>query len=56
MRSECPECGSIDTDRVHIEWFTDGVEEVRICNSCPAQYANEFYHPHKRVDSTGEVA
>lgn len=55
-RSKCPECGSLNTERVHVEWFAHTVEEVRICNECPTQYTNEFGDAMKRVDSTGEVA
>lgn len=50
MRSECPECGSHDTERVHTEWMVDGLEEVRICNECPVQYTNCFGLSHQRRD------
>jgi protein-arginine kinase activator protein McsA len=41
-RGECPECGSRDTERVHTEWMSDMVEEVRVCNDCPTQYTNQY--------------
>ena len=41
-RQQCPECDSYDTERVHVEWFTDMLEEIRICNNCPAQIVNKF--------------
>jgi len=41
-RNECPECGSYDTERVHVEWWTDLVEEIRVCNDCPAQIKNAY--------------
>ena len=41
-RQQCPECYSYDTERVHTDWFTDMVKEVRICNNCPAQIVNKY--------------
>jgi len=41
-RRQCPDCDSYDTERVHTEWFMDMVEEIRICNDCPAQIVNKF--------------
>lgn len=55
-RVECPDCGSHDTERVHIEWLTDGVDEVRICNDCPVQYSNKFRDPLKQIDMRAEEA
>lgn len=52
--SRCPECEAFDTDRVHVEWFSDRVEEVRICNECPTQFTVEYVDPRKQVDSTAE--
>jgi hypothetical protein len=44
-RAACPEFDSHDTERVHTEWFTNSVEEVRICNDCPTQYTLSYEHP-----------
>jgi len=41
-RKQCPDCDSFDTERVHTEWFTDMLEETRICNDCPAQFRNKY--------------
>jgi len=49
-RSQCPDCGGYDTERVHTEWMTDMLEEVRICNDCPTQYTNSFDLFDKRTD------
>jgi len=38
----CPECKGYETERVHVEWFKDMVEETRICNSCPIQFTNRY--------------
>lgn len=42
---ECPECGSFNTDRVHVEWYSNAVEEVRICGDCPTQYTVSYANP-----------
>jgi hypothetical protein len=55
-RIECPECAAHDTERVHVEWLIDGVEETRICNECPAQFTNKFGLFDKDVDTVGETA
>jgi len=39
----CPDCGDFESERVHTEWFNDGMEEVRICGSCDTQYTNRLY-------------
>jgi Zn-dependent oligopeptidase len=45
---ECPECDSHDTERVHVEWWTDEVQVTRICNDCPTQYDVMYGDPYKR--------
>lgn len=55
-RKECPDCGSFDTERVHVEWLNGGVDEVRICNDCPVQYTVEFRQPLKQVEMCAEEA
>lgn len=54
-RKECSECGSFDTERVHAEWFTGGIEEVRICNDCPAQFTNYYDLFDKSTDEVVEA-
>lgn len=51
-RRHCTECGSFDTERVHVEWFTDGVEEIRICHECPAQFTNKYHLFEQTTDDT----
>lgn len=48
----CPECESFDTKRVHTEWFTDGIEETRICNDndCPTQFTNKYRLFEQEID------
>lgn len=53
---ECPECGTHDTKKVHVEWMTDMLEEVRICNECPAQFTNKYDLFDQETDSVGEPA
>jgi len=43
--SRCPECDSLDTERVHVEWHMDMVETVRICGDCPVQYTVSYGDP-----------
>ncbi len=40
--NECPECGTYDTERVHMEQFTKTIECTRICNVCPTQFTNKY--------------
>jgi len=42
---QCPNCGSYNTERVHVEWYTYEVEEVRICNDCPTEYTLIYDNP-----------
>jgi len=52
----CPECESPDTECVHTEWYSDMVEETRICNDCPTQFTNQFGFDHQKTDIVGEPA
>jgi len=49
-RLECPGCGSHDTERVHVEWLTQAVEETRICNECPTQYTIHYAEPLVEIE------
>lgn len=55
MIRECSECASFDTERVHIEWFTDMIEEVRICNECPAEFVNRYNLIEKQTTTFDQV-
>lgn len=37
----CPECGSLDTQREFVEWYTDGAEVVHTC-PCGTQYVAHY--------------
>jgi protein-arginine kinase activator protein McsA len=50
QRYQCPECDRMDSERVHTEWYTDMVEEVRICNNCPTQFTNRYSLFEQEVD------
>lgn len=52
---DCTECGSFDTERVHVEWYSDMIEEVRICNECPTQFTNKFSLFEKETDEVVEA-
>jgi len=41
-RKQCPECGCVKTERVHTDWYSDLVEETRVCSDCPAQFVNKY--------------
>jgi len=41
-RNRCVLCDSFDTERLHIEWHSDMIEEVRGCNNCRNQFVNEY--------------
>ena len=53
--SECPNCGAYDSERVHVEWYTDMIEETRICNECPAQFANSYSLFDKELQEVPEL-
>jgi len=42
---ECPNCESTDTERVHVEWYTQEIEEVRMCVECRTQYTINYADP-----------
>lgn len=49
-RVECPDCGSHDTEQVHVEWMTEMAEEVRICDDCKSQYTNSYNLFDQQID------
>jgi len=53
-KNRCTECDGFNTERVHTEWFTDMMEEIRICNDCPTQYTNKYNIFDKETDFKDE--
>jgi len=49
-RTECPSCGHFETERVHTEWYSDLVEETRICSDCDTQFTNSYDLFEQAVD------
>ena len=49
-RQQCPECRATDTERVHTEWYTDMIEETRICDQCDSQFTNSYDLFEQSVD------
>jgi len=47
---ECPDCGSHETKKVHVEWGEDMIEETRVCKECPAQFTNAYDLFDQRID------
>ena len=45
MNFECPECNSLNTERVSYERYEDVYEEYHICNDCPASWTVEYGDP-----------
>jgi len=45
---ECPECGSLKTERVHTDFWPDEIQVTRICKECPTQYDVMYGDPYKR--------
>jgi len=43
--TNCPECDSHETEVVHVEWYADYVERVRVCNDCPTQFVVNYGMP-----------
>jgi len=41
-KSDCPECDGFQSERVHVEWHTDLVKEVRVCMECDSQFTNSY--------------
>lgn len=52
-RKTCPNCDGYDTERVHTDWLTDGVDEVRICHACGAEYVNHYSMFEQEVTHDG---
>lgn len=52
---QCPNCDSYETERVHTEWYSDLIEEVRICDDCPAQFTNNYNLFDSEVDEIVET-
>jgi len=50
----CPDCGSHETERVHVEWGREMIEETRICRDCPAQFTNAYDLFDQRVEEAPE--
>jgi len=44
-RKECPECAGWNTERVHVEWWSDSVRETRICDDRPTEYTIDYGDP-----------
>jgi len=44
----CPECESFNTERVHLESYTDEIVSTRICHTCPVQYDVSYGDPIKQ--------
>lgn len=53
--SVCPECDSWDTERVHHEFQSDSVIEIRVCDECPTEFKVTYSDPTKEVAHTFEV-
>jgi RNA polymerase subunit RPABC4/transcription elongation factor Spt4 len=49
-KKECPNCGYLETERVHTEWYSDLVEETRICSDCDTQFTNSYDLFEQAVD------
>lgn len=43
--TDCPECGSHETDVVHREFLSDLVEVVRVCTGCPTEWTVAYGNP-----------
>jgi hypothetical protein len=47
--SECPHCGSHDTNREWLDFQTDGLVEIRTCD-CETEYTNHYQLFDKDVE------
>jgi len=47
--NECPDCGSLDTNREMIDWHRDSVEIVYTCDNCKSQFVTKLANPIKEV-------
>jgi len=41
-RTKCPYCANYDTHQVNTEWFSDGTEEIRVCNNFLTEFVNKY--------------
>jgi RNA polymerase subunit RPABC4/transcription elongation factor Spt4 len=49
-RKQCPDCDSYDTERVFVDWFTDGLEGTRVCGNCDSQFTNNYRLFEQEID------
>lgn len=48
-RTQCPACGSFNSQREHLDFNTDGLVTVRTCEECPTEFTVRFTVSHKEV-------
>lgn len=53
-RKECPSCGDVNSRRVHVDWYRDMVEEIRVCESCPTQFSIWFEYSAVDVEEVDQ--
>jgi protein-arginine kinase activator protein McsA len=51
----CEHCGTEFVDRVHTERYSDDmIEEVYVCQECPAEFVARYDMFHKELTEMGE--
>jgi protein-arginine kinase activator protein McsA len=50
----CENCGSSFVDRVHTERYGDMVEEVYVCDECPAEFVTRYDLFEKKLTEIGK--
>jgi transcriptional regulator NrdR family protein len=53
-RTKCPYCANYDTHQIHKKWFSDAIDEVRVCNNCLTKFVNRFDLSEKSDMETDE--
>lgn len=49
FRKKCPECKDFNTNRVMLDDLTMGIDEVRLCVECGAEFVNSLQVVEKEV-------
>lgn len=47
--NECPECGTLETDRQMLEWHRDGLDIVYSCYECEIDFVASLRDPIKEI-------
>jgi transposase-like protein len=54
VRIQCPRCGRYNTQEVSTEWFSNTIDEFRVCIDCEIEFVNKYNLLTKSIMETDE--